>query len=126
MDWKPGQRVAVYQHGAIEHVKLATVERLTATQVVLDNGRRFRKDGSEVGRSSRGVWSTTWTELRPVDDPQVWAARARQAVAQLVYRIGEKQRTLNGEGATLALLDYIERETAAVRAAVVKLTPEEG
>lgn len=87
--WMPevGERVALYDdwsyHGG---VKFVTVERLTATQIVFDNGRRFRvKDLREVGDNDwRGP------QIRRVDDPDVLRTQTRQIVREVAWKVSKK------------------------------------
>lgn len=123
MEFAAEDKVAVYTHeyaGRDDRVRLGTVERVTPTQVVLDNGDRFRRhDGHQVAaRSGYGPWR----ELRSLDDPEVRKVRARQAVHRLVRSITNAQRDSRDP---LTLLAYIEKETARVRAVVEKLTEED-
>lgn len=125
-DWQPGDRVAVLSGAPYggHRVDVATVERVTATQVVLEGGtRRFRRDdGREVGKQRQGGYGMV-AELRPLDDPQVRQLRAEQAVNGLVRRIERARDAHKRE--PLALLDVIEQETARTRVAVEKLTKED-
>ncbi len=79
---QPGIQVAVLTdrlHGG-STVEIHTVERRTETQIVLDNGTRYRvRDGKPLGdiHSSR--------EIRPYNDPRVVDVRARQ-IAQAVVK----------------------------------------
>lgn len=123
-DWQPGDRVAVLSTAPYggDRVDLATVERVTATQVVLEGDRRFRRDdGREVGATRQGGYGVV-AELRPLDDPPVRQLRAEQAVTRLVRRIGAARDTHRRE--PLTALDVIEQEVARTRAAVEKLTKE--
>lgn len=123
-DWiVPGERVALYTTGGATGitVTVARVAKLTDAQIVLDNENRFRrKDLKEVGASLRSGYGPR-TELRPLDDPQVREIRAKQAVSRLVKRITSAQRDRD----PLALLDYIEQETALTRSRVEQLTKED-
>lgn len=62
-DWcdvlKAGDRVAVKSTGAMRGKEISVVDRVTATQIILKNGRRYAKrDGYRVG--TRGHWSRSY------------------------------------------------------------------
>jgi len=121
-DWQAGDRVAVLSDAPYggRRVDVTTVERVTATQVVLEGGHRFRRDtGREVGSARQGGYRLV-AELRNLDDPQVRQLRAEQAVNALVRRIGNVHKGSD----PAAPLDFIEAETARVRAHIEKLTEE--
>ncbi len=67
---QPGVPCALYHHSSnVEpgwRVKLHTIERITATQIVIDNGVRFRRDNLKVVGSPYSS-----TRLLPLDDPRV-------------------------------------------------------
>ncbi len=74
---QPGTLVAVYDgHGSNATVSVHTVKRRTATQIVLDNGDKYR-----VSRGTRLGDDRRYQEIRPYNDPHVVDIRARQ-VAQ--------------------------------------------
>ena len=58
---QPGDLVIIEGIGfAFRDGLIASVDRVTKTQVILDSGRRFRRaDGREIGR--RG-WTSVWIE----------------------------------------------------------------
>lgn len=83
-DWATvGARVAVQYDGwGGSGVTIRTVERLTATQIVLDNGSRYRRDTGRVvgdGRSS----------LAPLDDPKVRSELTAQRIRALRYKLDQ-------------------------------------
>jgi Zn-dependent alcohol dehydrogenase len=60
---KPGDEVAIPGRWSVGATSLLRVERLTATQIVVAGGRKFRRDsGRAVGTSD--TWNTPW--LQPV------------------------------------------------------------
>ncbi|MCK9901308.1 hypothetical protein [Glutamicibacter sp. V16R2B1] len=93
-------------------VTFTTVVRLTATQIVCTSGNRYRRDnGRSVGQ--RGV------EIRPVDDRQVRDSLAIQRMEHLHFRLDGLFKNLGGgEQGSLTVLDAVEQEIAAVRAAI--------
>ena len=125
-DWVTvGARVAEYTNSSPDSVRLATVARVTASQVVLDNGSRYRrKDGREVGDSARGPWACR-TDLRPLDDSQVRQARVRQVVAAVeakVERIVKEAKDIKADAdSAWAALGRIELVVAAGRRALADI-----
>ncbi|HEV2928294.1 MAG TPA: hypothetical protein VGW74_06350, partial [Propionibacteriaceae bacterium] len=97
---------------------------------ILTDDRRFwlkdlRQVGKSLSRSSYGPWS----ELRPIDDPDVVRLHARQRVQYLARKITVEVNYLP-RGASVAqvveLLESIERRVAGVRADVAALNDEDG
>lgn len=88
----PGQRGAILSPGFDTRAKLVTVERLTATQIVLvGDDRRFRRDdGRQVGDHR--------VRLLPPDDQQVRSAQVRQTYESAysgVYQIERRVDSTN-------------------------------
>lgn len=110
-----GETVAEFDQRSVmrNRATFTTIERLTATQIVCASGNRYRRDnGRSVGQ--RGV------EIRPVDDQQVRDTLAIQRMESLRYRLDGMFNDLRGgEQGSLTVLDAIEKEIAAVRAAIV-------
>jgi hypothetical protein len=75
-----GERVALYSHGMFRRdVRYAVVERMTATQIVLDNGDRYRiKDLRKVGED----YYRSPTML-PANHPDVLGVEARMLVEKV-------------------------------------------
>lgn len=84
----PGTTIAVYGKaigGA--YATVHTVARVTTTQIVLDNGTRWRRtDGKPVGYQDASGFHGPPT-LQPVSEPKVIGALARGAVLTAVERI---------------------------------------
>lgn len=122
-DWiVEGAKVALYIHGYDrDSVRIATVERLTKTQIVLPEDRRFRReDLVEIGQ--RGTWDPQAAELMRVDDPRVIDVRAGQRIRGLVAAV---ERATTGRIVTLATartaLAAIEAEIYTTRTALDRL-----
>lgn len=128
-DWLAvGAETAVYTIGGgdgRDRVRLATVAKVTATQVVVTQvtgraERRFRlADFREVGESSRSGYGSR-SELRRLDDPQVRKVRTELVLAELVHKITDAHNRQRQDPA--ALLDLIETQTARARRRVTELT----
>lgn len=120
-DWiVEGAQAAIYTYGRETRVRLATVERLTKTQIVLDGDRRFRRDDlRQIG--PRGAWDAL-VELRRPDDKDVIDALAGQRIRGLVRAVS---RATSGEISTLATaesaLASIEAEVRRARATLDQL-----
>lgn len=79
----PGARVALLRRrGPNEHsVTLTTIEKVTATQLVLADGSRFRRGPNPVQDATSTGASAT--HLVPADDPRVARALWRQEADRL-------------------------------------------
>lgn len=124
-DWvHPGAQVAMYGHGTGfgDPVSLTTVERLTATQIVLANGRRYRRDNLRRQLGTAGYRSA---HLMPATAPEVRRALARAAVDRLRDAVDDllKRIPRNAEhpDELLAALGKAAELVEATRARVVKL-----
>lgn len=110
--------VVVFDLGKPTSVRVTTVERLTATQIVLKGSpTKFRRNTLEPIGDRSGAWSTQTRALLPVNDPKVIAART-------VIRVRNLQRTIAGYGtpndidSALAVLAQIEQAAADTRARI--------
>jgi hypothetical protein len=111
-DWiHEGANVAEYNsRGYNITFALATIERLTTTQIVLDNGNRYRRDTLTV------VGDRYSNVLLPVNDQRVIDARARAELSEVETVVHRMTRGFTGGAeAVLAALDEIERAVAAAR-----------
>lgn len=84
-----GQQAAILSPGWEAAVRVVTVERLTATQIVLvGDERRFRRDdGRQVGDHK--------TELLPLDAWEVRSAQVREAYASATSEIYQIERRVD-------------------------------
>lgn len=127
-DWiREGALVAVYttSQGKPASVRITTVERITATQIVVKGhtSTKFRRSTLEpVG--TQDAWATRAVALLPVDDPKVIAARAVIRVRNLQRTIAEYVRTNDLDGA-LAVLTQIEQAAADTRTWINALTAQD-
>lgn len=113
-DWiTVGAKVAEHeQEWSTVHIRFATVERLTTTQIVLDNGNRYHRDGLNAVGGGRG-------RLRPLNDPLVRNAVARKELSDLVQFVHEANRSAPATvDAVLSALDAIEEGVRRARAAI--------
>lgn len=125
-DWLTvGAQVAEYTCGNIPRVNRVTVERLTATQVILAGGKRYQlRTLRPVGETRRSAWSP-FTELRPLTDSSVRDTLAEQTLRNLFHKVDTLTReTARGAAGVLATIEAVEKATAAARAAVENLTEE--
>lgn len=116
-DWiAEGAKVALYRFRAWgpADVRYTTVAKLTRTQIVLDNGDRYRRDNLHaVG----GSYSSP--SLLPADDPKVTEALREQRfrdVLSAVKREAEKVRTDHEPREALVVLDELARVVADAQA----------
>lgn len=124
-DWiYEGAEVAQYVSVG-DMVTLTHVERLTATQIVLANGSRYRKDYLRRTVGDKDVWRT-W-ELLPRSDTRVRRALASSTMSTLVRDLDGLLRVRDRSAGTadlLAKLDEAADRITDARAAVEKLTKE--
>lgn len=94
-----GAEVAIDGGSMWTSITFAHIERLTATQIVLDNGRRFRlsSDHRELGASD-----SIRAKLMDPRDPYVVNHIAR---AMLKDFVREGTRITDGSGATIGTMD---------------------
>lgn len=109
-EWiKPGVEIAelFHSHHSADRVVITTVERLTATQIVLASKRRYRRDTLRpVGRIGSS-WEPQ-PHLRRTDDKDVRNALAAAAVGEAVNAIDRAKRAAkvrNAEEAAKLLAD---------------------
>ncbi len=97
-------------------ISVRAVERLTATQIVVDGGARFRR--SDLRRVGEGSG-----ELLPLTDPMVVQGRVDKRVENVRRAIDNKvetyHRTNGTPQAAVALLDEIAELVAKARAGIV-------
>lgn len=90
-DWKVGDEVVIYRGWGRDNCSIGKVCRLTATQVLVGDENRpsrfSRKDGYEVGASTRGFGARTSISRDPED-----VAKARVAVRRSVIVNGLSNR----------------------------------
>lgn len=114
MSWAvEGAAVAEYRRTGIDgHVNLTTVERLTATQIVLANGNRYRRDNGQLVGDNR-------TCLLPLTDSTVRDNIAVQALSRVRHAVWELGKDHSGgEAVVMAKLDQIEQLVAQARAVI--------
>ncbi len=108
-----GAQVVLYRHHfSGGSVRFTTVERLTATQIVLADGSRYRRDTlREVGRHYEGP------QLLAADDPKVVETIAANQLRDALHAVkaaAEKVRTdHDAETAATRLRDLAEAVAAA-------------
>jgi hypothetical protein len=119
-DWvTEGAHVAEYHWRSYEPtVTLTTAERLTATQIVLANGHRYRRDTLRpVGNHHGG------SELLSAGEPRVRDALARAQLRSVSNKVGNLMRNhKGGVDAVLATLNEITEAVEAARSAITRLT----
>ncbi len=122
-----GAQVALYQYSHPPRVSFTKVERLTATQIVLASGDRFRRDTlREVGDSKRSAWSGHTTIMDPTSG-QVRKAHAGQLMKGLFGWFDRIERDADRNGTKpAAILDLIEAQVAKYRKAILNVTDVEG
>lgn len=86
---EPGQPVAIISGYANDVVRLATVERLTKTRVVLDGGRWF-----PIGTLRKSTGRMSSERLEDAASPRVVAALRYQQARSLAYEIEMAVRSL--------------------------------
>lgn len=115
-DWVAvGAKVAVNETGHWrDSVRIHTVERLTATQIVLDNGTRVDRATLYVrGKGGR---------LLALTDPTVTRARARRQIGELRHDLDTLLRDFNSDAdAAVALVERAAARVAAAHASIVNL-----
>lgn len=118
-DWiTEGATVAEYSRRDVDaRVAFTTVERLTATQIVCANGRRYRRDtGGIVGGDGR-------TELAHPSEARVVNVVAAKTLSSLRFHVDQMCKDHAGRAeAVLMTLTDIELAVAKARTAITKLT----
>lgn len=119
IDWiREGARVAEYYIGNNSSAALAVIDRITETQIVLDNGNRYRRDNLRKVGENRNAWSG-FTKLLPVDDSQVRDALATCRLDALLRKLSKLPRaSIYTEVDVLTALDSIERVVIDTRNAI--------
>lgn len=118
-----GAEVATYSDSD-RQATVTTVAKLTPTQIVLADSRRFRR------KDLREVAGNTWRPVRlvPVNDARVRRALAAQTVSRLSHKL-DKLLRVRAVDATphdlLASLDQAAKMITAARRRITDLTQEE-
>jgi len=116
-DWiREGATVAEYDgHGYDARVNIATITKLTKTQIVVDNERRYSRERlTPIGGSS-----SIRRKILPAADPQVRDVQARRLFHDLEFDVSRMARNFTGgEADVLARLDEIEQAVRAARKAI--------
>ncbi|WP_433460662.1 hypothetical protein [Micromonospora sp. CA-248212] len=120
-DWiREGATVVEYSHqfNAPDGITRAKVAKLTKTQIVLDNERRYRRNDLRLVGQVHNY--SGYNELVPPNDPRIRDVIAERKLRALVHRIEQIPRTAYGKGAdgVLAALDEMEKGIRATRAAI--------
>lgn len=91
--------VAIDGPGMFSEMKFARIERLTATQIVLDNGRRFHLDGDhrEIGAAGSG--------RARLLDPHSTYVTTRVARALFTKIVDDASDTVHGGSAAINDMD---------------------
>lgn len=116
-DWiVEGAEVAEYNSRGYSGgtVRLTTIARLTATQIVLANGNRYNRERRRpVGDSSYGK------ELLPAGDERVLETLSRDQFTEMSRTVEDILRAVrNGKKARLDALNEIETAVAEARAVI--------
>jgi hypothetical protein len=125
-DWVAvGAKVAEYYTGRYNRssVKFSSVAKLTATQIVLENGNRYRRSNLTQLGEDRDSWSGS-TELRRADDGRVRAAIADAAMRNLIRKI-ELMGGRMDVAKALETLDRIDELVSTARARITASVPAE-
>lgn len=97
---KPGDRVLAGHHPSD---KIATVERVTKTQIILRNGSRYRReDGREMGRD---IWSRGY--VHDITEDDILRITYRKAASKVIAALSTRNRddvTVTDSGAYKKLL----------------------
>lgn len=125
-EWAVGDYAAELSSYAYEsQVTLTTVERITATQIVLATGSRYRRDtGRQVGAQS--AWERS-TDLCRLDDPRVVTARVQAATRRLLRAVDQAARSgrLQTVDDCTALLSTVNEALTMTRKKIAKLIGQE-
>lgn len=121
-DWiAAGTKVAIFRdsYSGDGSYTTAIIDRLTKTQIVLDNGQRFNRERlTLIGGSSYSA-----PMLKPLTDPKVVQANVSvqfREVINLVDDLAREHRNgrRKGETEVLAMLDEIVQAARAAREAI--------
>jgi len=106
-----GSEVAEIRGGFTSTITSTTVQRHTATRVVLENGHWYRKqDGDRWTRSEGGTWGSTYSLVAP-DHERAKAVLNQQRVDQASGSVGgayEAWRREHNQGAGANLVLAVE------------------
>lgn len=122
-EWiKVGARVAEYTSGNSDggSVRFAVIERLTATQIVLGNGRRYNRVTLHRVGEDRSGWGPR-AVLEDVASERVKAAYAAEAISNALYKISIITR---GGLRGVAVLDEVDRLVAEARKRIENMTTD--
>jgi hypothetical protein len=123
---KAGDKVAVItERNSGTSAQIHTIDRITPTQIIVDNDKFRRSDGVKIGGSSgRGSWTDPLYYLLPADNQVVKNLRAKTIMANFMRSIGAgampKVDTSNVDQC-LELLDMVENEVERFRASLKSL-----
>lgn len=82
---KPGDRVLAGHHPSD---RIATVERVTKTQIILRSGSRYRrKDGREMGRD---IWSAGY--VHDITEDDILRITYRKAASKVIAALSTRNR----------------------------------
>ncbi len=119
-----GAKVAVYDTSPHnERVDYATVERTTATQVICDDGHRYRVRDLTRLNESRGACSGR-TELRALDDRHVVQTVARSQWREAIGRVKAAAERVRYDHDREAAAEPLRLLAKTVAAAQALLTPQ--
>ncbi|MEV1109978.1 hypothetical protein AB0I95_15185 [Micromonospora sp. NPDC049751] len=106
----PGAKVAEYSNGYNASVTLTNIARLTKTQIVLANGRRYNRE------SLRLVGNYYGSELLPAEHHSVLDVLAQSAFRDLAQRVWSMDKNFRGNReAALANIRRVEELAAKAR-----------
>ena len=97
MKWKVGDRVSMLSRVnrrrlEPECVRILTVAKVTATQIVLEDGSRYTLDGSAIGKSLGQIRKAT-----PADEAKIAEGiqKRRRSAEEMANRDQERRRILS-------------------------------
>lgn len=108
-DWAaPGKEVFVTysDYGRDAKIVIKTVERQTATQIILGDERYSKRDLTLI--RARGTWSPMNPIISPLDDPKSLAAYATQRHHDFAARM-QKRVSEFDKSATIEQLELLQR-----------------
>jgi hypothetical protein len=123
-DLKAGDKIAIVtQCNAGTSAQIHTIDRVTATQIIIGNDKFRRSDGVKIGGSSgRGSWTDPLYYLLPADNPIVRELRAKTIMANFMRSIGAMAKVdTNNVDQCLELLGMVENEVTRFRTAFKSL-----
>lgn len=106
--------------GGASGVHPATIARVTATQIHLDNGNRYnRKTLNPAGKGNSGAGGYPGTKLVPISDPDVQRSLALKELDRVSMTASRAHRKGAADVAdVLAALDEIAQAVRAARQAI--------